>query len=125
MMAVFSDGTTDLTYASDETYQLPVEKTTKRSGGGNLKSITSGERLSIGVRLRLTPAQYRALLNLFSNNADNYYYTPEDSTKSWMSDLWPNVTWPINVNYSTISNEWNNRGYWYVVLGVDSTSYIV
>jgi hypothetical protein len=124
-MAVFSDGTTDLTYSSDETYQLPVEKTTKRAGGGNLKSITSGERLSIGVRLRLTPAQYRSLLNLFSNNADNYYYTPEESEKSWMSDLWPNVTWPINVNYSSISNEWNNRGYWYVVLGIDSTSYIV
>ena len=123
-MAIFSDGTTDLTITADEQYKPQIEKTTKRTAGGNLRSITSGERFEVIAKIRVTPTEYRSLINLLKNNSNNYYFTPEDSSKAWMSSIYPDITWPLNVNFDNLSRDWDNRGYWYVSMDIEGTSYV-
>jgi len=122
---IISDGTTDLTYEySDENIMPIIEKSTKRTAGANDRNILGGERLSIDVRFRTTATGYRNLINLLTNNADNYFFTPQDYTSQWWSDLYPDIEWPLNCTISNIKRKWDNRSRWWVSLDVESTSYV-
>ncbi len=66
-MGIFSNGTTNITYDTDESIKDTIEKTTKRTGGGNLRTITSGERVEFRIDIRVTPTEYRALLELLKD----------------------------------------------------------
>ncbi len=124
-MAIISDGVTDVTIDYvDENINPVVERTTKRTAGGNLRTITSGERLDMQLNMRVTPAQYRSLLTIFTNKADNYFYTPEASTASYWSALYPSLTFPMNATFRNMKRDWDNRGYWYVQMNMESTEYL-
>ena len=121
---VLTDGTTTVTIQySDDKISPIIEKTTKRTAGANVRQITGGERLTITSRVRVTPAKYRELIDLLTNNADNYFFTPEDSTLSWWADLYPNLTFPVNGSITNVIREWDNRDYWYVTFNIETTSY--
>jgi hypothetical protein len=124
-MAILSDGTTelDIDYV-DERIDPIVEETTSRTAGGSLRQITGGQRLRLFLDMRLTPSQYNTLLSILVSNTNNYFYTPEESTSSYWSDLYPSVTFPINVIFSNQERDWDNRKYWYVKLQAETTSYI-
>lgn len=122
---VLTDGTTTLTFSnSDENINPVLEKNTKRTAGGNTRSITGGERALFNVTVRLTPTQYRTLLNLLNNGADNYFFTPQDSTDTWMTSLYPDISFPLNVNITETARKWDNRSYWYVEMQAESTGYV-
>lgn len=122
-MAIISDGTTEIDLGKTaETIGPGLEKTSKRTGGGNIRSITSGERFKMDCRSRGTPAVYRSLLDLMKNGASSYFFTPTD-TSQW-TDLYPLTTWPMNANIFDIKREWDNRGIFYIKYKVESTSYV-
>jgi hypothetical protein len=122
---ILTDGTTTFTSLnSDEKIEPIIEKNTKRTAGGNTRSITGGERFSATVRIRETHGDYRSLLNLLNNGADNYYFTPQDSTATWMTSLYPDITFPLNINVSPPTREWDNRSVWYIKFDVESSGYV-
>jgi len=124
-MAIISDGTTDITIEFvDEDINPAIEETIKRTAGGNLRKITGGERLGLNLELRVTPSQYRSVLSLLTNNADNYFYTPEESTASYWSSLYPDLEFPLNITYTNLKRTWDNRGYWYIKMDAEFTNYI-
>jgi hypothetical protein len=122
---IISDGTTDLTYEySDESINPVIERSNKRTAGGNMRTVTGGERLTVSTTFRTTGTGYRNLINLLNNNADNYFFTPQDSDKQYWSDLYPDITFPINATFSNITRTWDNRSKWWVSMEVQSTSYV-
>jgi len=122
-MSIVTDGTTSIDLGNtNETIDPILEKSSKRTGGGNVRSITSGERFGMLVEARLTPATYRSFLDLMNNGASSYFFTPTDTTQ-W-TDLYPAATWPLNANIFNISRSWDNRSYYYVKFEVESTSYV-
>jgi hypothetical protein len=122
-MAIVSDGTTDLDLGLCEEKEMGgLEKSTKTTAGGNRRSITAGERFAMDVKARLTPAEFRSLRDLLNNGSSNYYFTPSDTTQ-W-TDLYPDITWPLNVDISAPIRDWDNRSRYYVSFGVSSTSYV-
>jgi hypothetical protein len=124
-MAIISDGSTDITIEFvDEEINPNLEKSEKRTAGGNARSITGGERLILDLKLRLTPSQVRSITNLFKNNANNYYYTPEDSTADYWSELYPSLSFPYNATFSKLVRDWDNRSKWYYKMVVTSTEYV-
>jgi len=124
-MSVFSDGTTSLTVNYiDEEIDPQNERNDKRTSGGNTRTIIGGERLSMNIDMRLTPAQYRTLISIYNSNSSNKYYTPEDTTKTFWSELYPDLLFPINVQFSRLKRHWDNRKYWYVKMNIDSVSYL-
>jgi hypothetical protein len=122
-MAIVSDGTTDITILdADENLKSTLERASKRTGGGNVRSITGGERIVSTIKGRVTPANYRLLIDLQKNGASNYFYTPNDSSE-W-SDLFPTDTWPLNCNIFNLESPWNNRSYYYIEFEMESVSYV-
>jgi hypothetical protein len=124
-MCIIYDGTTTFTsLLSDESINPVIEKNTKRTAGGNTRSITGGERFKATVKIRETPGDYRSLLNVLNSGADNYYFTPQDSTASWMTSLFPDISFPLNANIGAPKREWDNRSAWYIVFDVESSGYV-
>jgi hypothetical protein len=124
-MAILQGGSDSVTIEFvDEKIEPIVEETVRRTAGGNLRKTTGGERLQIGLTMRLTPAQYRSLLTLITNRSQTYSYTPEDSTASFWSDLYPDLTFPINCLFNRIEKDWDNRSHWYVTLEMESVEYL-
>ena len=122
-MASVTDGSTTIDLGKcDETIMPMLEKTSKRTGGGNIRSITSGERLGFQIKARVTPAVYRTLLDLLQNGASNYYYTPNSTTE--FTGLYPSTTFPLNANIYNLSRDWDNRSYFYITFDVESTTYV-
>ena len=119
-MAVFSDGTTDITIKFvDEQITPIIERATKTSAGGRLKSQSTGERLQLRLRIYGTGAQQRSLFNLLTNGANEYYYTTEDT-----HTLYSNVTFPLNVIIDNIGWEFDNRSNYVLTATVTSVDYI-
>lgn len=124
-MAIISDGTTNISIDYvDERIRPEIEESTTRTAGGDTRRVPGGERLRIKSEWRLTPAQYRSILTLLTNNASNYFYTPEDSTASYWTDLYPSLTFPMNAQFTEVGRTWDNRSYWYVEMEIESTSYL-
>ncbi len=122
-MATISDGTTDLDLGSSiETIDPQLEKSSKRTGGGNIRAITGGERFKMSVQARLTAAQYRTFIDLMNNGANEYFFTPSDSTQ-W-TDLYPATTWPLSIDLTGLRRQWDNRTSYYVDFTVESASYV-
>jgi hypothetical protein len=122
-MATLSDGTTDIDLGTaNERINPIIDKSSKITAGGNIRSITGGERLMFAVDIRATQATYRSIINLLTNGASNYYYTPNNSTVEWTS-LYPNTTWPLNCNINNLKRTWDNRSYFYVSFEVEAISY--
>ena len=122
-MATITDGTTSLDLGkTTETIDPVLEKTTVRTAGGNLRSVTSGERLRFRCQARLSPANYRTFIDLLNNGASNYFFTPTDSTQ-W-TNLYGSTTWPLIANIYNIKRAWDNRSYYYVDFFVESVSYV-
>lgn len=118
---VLTDGTTTVTLVnSDETLDPIIDKSTKQSVGGDLKSITAGERARFEVRVRGTPAQVRELLDLLKNNADAYWFTPRET----FTDLYPDIDFPLKCNVTNFTRDWDNRSYYYISFVVESVSYV-
>jgi hypothetical protein len=122
-MAIFSDGTTDVTIEFvDETIAPVLEKSVTTSAGGRLKTQTGGERLTFSIRFRTTAALFRSLMNLLKNGADEYYYTPEDTHQFYTTSN--TVTFPLNVVFNQIAWEWDNRSTYYIGMQVTSVDYV-
>ncbi len=118
---IISDGTTDLTFEyADENIMPDIEKSTGRSASGRTKSQTAGERMSMSVKFRTTPAGYRTLLDLMTNGANEYYYTPEED----YGILYSTLTEPWNVNITNIRKEWDNKRQFYVTLNIETVDYV-
>jgi hypothetical protein len=122
-MAKVTDGTTEIDFGKCmETVMPSLEKATKTTAGGNFRAITAGERFRMEVKPRVTPAVYRSFIDLLNNGASNYYFTPSDTTQ-WTA-LYPDITWPLNVDISSPMKDWDNRSYYYISFEVVSVSYV-
>ena len=120
---IITDGTTSLTFADSEEIveSFDLDKTSKKTAGGDYRSIVAGERYNITSRFRTTNALTRSLKNLLNNGASNYFFTP---TGTWNTSLYSNITFPLNVNVTNIQLEWHNDDIFYVTMHVESTSYV-
>ena len=122
-MGIFSDGSTDITIDFiDETPIPTLDKAVRRSAGGKLKSQTSGQRWAMNLRFRTTGAVSQSLLDLLDNGADEYYYTPNDTHTLYTANN--KVTFPINVVFSKIKREWDNRSKYYMSILAEAVSYL-
>lgn len=118
-----TDGTTTLTFNDSEEIidDFDLDKTSKKTAGGDYRSVTTGERFDLTSRFRTTAANIRSLKNLLNNGATDYWFTP---TRSWDDDLYTNITFPLNVNITKIKFEWYNTTVYWVTMKVESTSYV-
>ncbi len=122
-MAIVSDGVTTVDLGLSFEIPAPgVEKSTTLTGGGNTRSITSGERFRMSVESRVTATLLRTFLDLMLNGASSYFFTPSDITQ-W-SALYPRINFPLNSNIFNISRQWDRRTLYYVNFDVESTSYV-
>jgi len=122
-MAIISDGTTSVDLGLCAELIDPIlEKSSKRTAGGNTRSITSGERLVFSVKGRVTPTILRSAFDLLKNGASNYFYTPNDASE-W-EDLYDSSNFPLNCNITGLKREWDNRNYYYIMFNVESVSYV-
>ena len=77
-VATISDGTTSLTFDTvSETVDKIRENSTSTTSGGRLRGQSSGYRLGIDVKARMTPTKYNELKVLLSNGSLEYQYTPQ------------------------------------------------
>jgi hypothetical protein len=120
---IITDGTTALTFADSEEIinTFDLDKTTKKTAGGDYRSVVAGERYNITSRFRTTAANLRSLKNLLNNGASSYFFTP---TVDSSSTLFTNITFPLNVNITDIKIEWYNERVYYVTMAVESVSYV-
>ncbi len=124
-MAKISDGTTEISMPqSDDRVNPGIEKSTKRTAGRELRSTVGGEVFKMSVRSRATPAVFRTVIDLLKNGSPNYFFTPEEEDKQWLADLYPDVSYPLNANFSNLGREWDNRNAFYITYDVESTSYV-
>ncbi|MDC0637747.1 hypothetical protein OAP25_03500 [Flavobacteriaceae bacterium] len=122
-MATISDGTSSVTpdCPADETLKPIIDKSVRKTSSGSLRSQVAGERLQIEVKMRLTGAEYRALLDMHTQNASGYfYYTPEQTYSIWEGK----VEYPITCELSAPVKKWDNRKVYYVDFVVTSLDYI-
>ena len=120
-MAIISDGTTNITLDFvDETYDPILDKSVRTSTAGRLKSQVAGERLQISAKARVTQAQYRSIMDLLNNGATAYFYTPGDN----LTTYYANVTFPLEVDISKITDSFDNKKIFYIKFDVRSVSYI-
>jgi hypothetical protein len=123
IMAIVSDGSTDVDLGKCvESLNPVIEKSSKRTGGGDTRSVTGGERLQMDVQCRITPALYRTFIDLMNNGANEYFFTPTD-TSEW-SSLYPTTTWPLSVNLTNLQRDWDRRDIYYVSFKMESVSYV-
>lgn len=116
---ILSDGTTSVTITeANETFGPVIDKSTRRSSGGRLKSQTSGKRINFRVECRTTQTVYASLLSLLTNGADKYFYTPEETY-----DLFTSVSFPIEVNVTKLKRKWDNRRVVYITFEVEAVDY--
>lgn len=76
-MSVFSDGTTSVTLRgvlSDDFQTL--EQSTRRTAGGGTRTIRTGSRYVTQEEYRTTGAEYKELVDLLTNGATQYFFTP-------------------------------------------------
>ena len=111
-MAIFTDGTTTLTVNFvDESVEPTNEQSTNRTAGGSDRTVIGGERMKIRIEARLTPAQYRSLINIYNSTSGNLYYTPNDTTETFWTALYPDITFPLNSRFFNMKRNWDNRKY--------------
>jgi hypothetical protein len=123
IMAIISDGVTDIDLGKcAEAIDPILEKSSKRTGGGETRSVTGGERVGFIVQCRITPVLYRSLIDLMNNKANAYFFTPTDATE-WTS-LYPSTTWPLSVDLTALKRDWDRRDIFYVSFRVESSSYV-
>jgi hypothetical protein len=100
-----TDGVTNLTFTdSDDIIDPIIEKSSRRTGSGDFRC--------------------RTILNLLNNNATNYFFTPRESTQSWMTALYPDITFPLNVNVTKFKTSFQTKDVVYFTIKVESTSYV-
>ncbi len=122
-MAIVSDGITEVDLGLSNEKIIPgIDKSTKRTGGGNIRAITSGERFRMDVTCRISDTLYRTLLDLLLNGSNNYFFTPSDITE-W-TRLYPDINFPLNSDISSPTREWDKRNIYYVNFNVESVSYV-
>ncbi len=117
---ILSDGTTDIEVEYANEVNIPViDKSTRTSASGNIKSQTSGKRFALQVKCRTTATIATAMYEMLTNGAAAYYYTPEENHAPFSSSLYP-----IEVSVSDFKIEWDNRSTYYLNFKVESVSYL-
>lgn len=87
---IISDGSTSLTLTSQEdNNDSEIIKSQKISADGSLKNKTAGERFFTNEVVRVSGDQFRSLMDLITNNADEYFYTPDVIPPDWDSSDFP------------------------------------
>ena len=75
---IITDGSSTFSAKSYETDDfIQLEKNTVTSAGGLKRSQTSGARFKTKETLLLDGKKWRELVNLLTNDSDEYFYTPE------------------------------------------------
>jgi hypothetical protein len=120
---IITGDTASLTFTDSEEIinSFDLDKTSKKTAGGDYRSIVAGERYDITSRFRTTAANLRSLKNLLNDGSSSYFFTP---TVDSSSTLFTNLTFPLNVNITNIKIEWYNERVYYVTMMVESTSYV-
>lgn len=120
-MGIISDGITPIDLGfTDEVYDPNLEESTRQSTGGRTKRQVSGERLQITVRAAVTQTLLRSVLTLLNNSSSSYFYTPTDQ----LTDLYPSITYPLEVNITNIESTFDNKNIFYVKFDVVSVDYL-
>lgn len=94
--ATITDGTTSVSFEDcDEAPDLALDKSVNVSASGSIKTQTSGKRPVLRVRVAASFEDLADLMELLTNGADDYYYTP----KRDFSALFPRLAppWAVNV----------------------------
>jgi len=118
---ILTDGTTTVTIPySDDSLSPGIEASVVRTAGGNLRRVRGGERFNMTSKVRVTPTEYRSLLDLLNTDTANYFFTPSET----FADLYPDIVFPLNCVINGITLDWNNRKFYYVTLSIEGTSYV-
>ena len=106
---------------ADEIPNIIIDNTNRITAGGQIKTIVSGERFSLGVRVRVSQLQYRILINLLRSSQGTLYYTPEQD----YSIMYPTVAFPLMVSITDIKQEFKGGVVQYISFTVTGTEYIL
>lgn len=122
-MAVITDGVTEVDLGDSMENVVPtIEKTSKVTAGGNIRSITAGERFKMNVEARVSDTTLRSFFTLLKNGASNYFFTP--TTESEWTNSFSNISFPLNCNIYSIERKWDKRDIYYLSFIVESVSYV-
>ncbi len=114
---IIGDGTTDIEVLyPDEKHIYNLDKTTRLSSGGRLKSQVSGRRIKLTVEARVTIEIYNQILNMLENQSLTYYYTPSEI---WQG-LYPTVTLPFEANFTLQDPVYQSPSIVYMRIDVES-----
>lgn len=118
--AIISDGTTDLVFNTgvSETVDKIIGRSIKTSAGGNQKVQTSGYRIHIDAKIRMTPAQYNAFKVLMANGSLTYKYTPIQKDTH---PIYAGAEIPIICTIQDDVKDFDNRSINHVNLKITST----
>jgi hypothetical protein len=118
-----SDGTTTLTIDNDnvrEDEDVSFDKSTRTTAGGQLKSQVTGQRVSIDVEIRVTQAEVNSIMDLLTNGADEYYYSP----KTDYSTLYPTLADPFKISVEKLKKTFDNISKYYISFQAIAVDYL-
>ena len=91
---IITDGTTSLTYTGTQFDDfLAIEQSSTRTAGAKTRTIRAGKRFTATEKILITGAELQELVDLLTNGADEYYYTPT-VTPDYLSS----TDFPMQVN---------------------------
>lgn len=122
-MSIITDGTTSITTTgvlSDDF--LNLEQSTRKTAGGGTRTIRTGARFVIEETYRLTGTEFRSLIDLLTNGATQYYFTP-----STVPDFMESTDFPLLCNIGIIKKKRHVGGgtkKYYMTVKIEGVSYI-
>jgi hypothetical protein len=120
---IISDGTTNLTFNGTQMDDfLDIEQSSTRTAGGNTRTIRAGKRFKVIEKIRMTGSQFGTLINLLTNNSEDYFYTPTITP-----DYLTSSDFPMSVNIgrpTKIRQAGGGVKKFYVELPIEGSSYL-
>lgn len=109
----------EIDYA-DEKLVIKLDTTTRTASGGDLKTLPTGERFRLKVRVRVEDDKLRQLIDILMGGSETIYYTPEED----YSTLYPTLTFPLRVSITSTKLDDYSGNKRYVSFSLVGVSYI-
>ena len=120
---IISDGVTELTFLGTQVDDfIDLEQSSSRTAGGNIRTIRAGKRFKVLEKIRLTGSEYGALINLLTNNAETYFYTPANTP-----DYLTSSDFPMSVSIGKPTKSRHVGGgtkRYYIEIPIEGSSYL-
>jgi hypothetical protein len=119
---IISDGGANevsIDYADEKTI-INLETTTRTASGGDLKTIPTGERFRLNVKVRVDNSTLRELIDILLGDSETIYYTPEQD----YSIIYPTITFPLRVSVTGVKLDDYSGDKKYISFSVVGVSYL-